>query len=229
MKFKRAITPESIKPLRVMRIGSVRLDLQRHTAIVDGKTCKLKAGCWMFYLPDLELKLFHAADGMIDCIHASRPDKELLMQPGVSLENYSSDDWRQALSTPLSRRLAEVWIVSVLLWRAGLGPQPLGVCLVERLLRGEQEKGPTCGLLTQNVYSLPRKLPCRIEQIRCAGVIPDRIESCVRQQLRGYVTDLCSVVGCMPADKAQAVNELENLLRNASDPDLLSFLSGSIA
>ncbi len=229
MKFKRALPPESIQPLRVVHINCVQLDLQRRTATVDGRPRKLRTGCWMFYLPELEMKLFHAANGMIDCVHASRPDENILQQPAVDLGSYTSDDWRRALSTPLSRRLAEVWTVSVLLWRAGLGPQPLGVCFVQRLCRDQREQGPTCGLLTQNVYSLPRKLPCRIEQVRQAGVIPDRIKSCVRQQLRGYVTDVCSVVGCMPDDKEQAVNELEDLLRNASDSDLLSFLNGSMA
>ncbi len=82
------------------------------------------------------------------------------------------------------------------------------------MVRDGRALGPTCGILTQDVFSLPRKLRCRLEHVKQAGVVPDQILSCVRQQIRGYVVDLCSVVGCVPADAEDAVVQLEGLFRD---------------
>jgi hypothetical protein len=214
MKFKRVVLPVAVEPPRVVTVRLLQLDTQSSSAVVDGVRYKAACGCWMFYLPDLQAKLFHAADGHIDCMHGSRPDEETLNQPGVVVGRYRTDDWRRALSTPITRRLAELWLVSARLWKAGLGPPPLGVCFVDRLMRDGRACGPTCGILTRNVHRMPRKLDCRLDHIRQAGVVPDQILSCVRQQVRGYVIDLCSVVGCIPEDAEYTVTGLETLFRN---------------
>ena len=184
--------------------------------MVDDKQFKAHLGCWMFYLPKLQAKLFHAKNGMIDCTRA--PDLNNISDIQQPMGRYIAADWLNALQTPINRRLAEIWLVSARLWRAGLGPQPLGICLVDKLIIDSVEMGPTCGLLTQNVHKLPRKLDCKLEQIVKAGVVPDHILSCVRQQLRGYVTDLCSVKGCQPFEAEDEVKTLEKLF-NTEMPD----------
>ncbi len=214
MKFKRVVLPVAAEPPRVVTGRLLQLDTQAGVADFDGVRYKAACGCWMFYLPVIQTKLFHAADGHIDCMHKSRPAEAIIKQPGVAVGRYRSDDWRRALSTPLTRRLAELWLVSARLWKAGLGPPPLGVCFVDRLTRDGRDSGPTCGILTRNVHKMPRKLDCRLGHIREAGVVPDQILSCVRQQVRGYVIDLCSVVGCVPDDAEETVAGLEMIFRN---------------
>ena len=126
MYFRRTLKPRAAKPISIYRFGQLRLDPKKESAMLDGEPHAAKLGCWMFYLPGLQAKLFHARHGCIDCTHRSRPPDEILMQPGVELGRYVSDDWRTALTTPITRRLAELWIISIRLWRGGLGPQPLG-------------------------------------------------------------------------------------------------------
>ncbi len=213
MNLTRRLLPARRFPLDVIYASQLHLDCQEKTAELDGVRHPVKLGSWMFYLPDIQAKLFHAAGGRIDCIHPSRPPDDLLGQRGLPLGRYTSDEWLNALTTPVFRRLAEVWLVSVRLWQAGLGPQPLGVIFVDAFVRGGIGLGPSGGILSQNVYALPRKLPCKLEQIEAAGVIPDRILSCVRQQERGYVVDLCSVVGCLPVNAMADVERLELIFR----------------
>ena len=214
MQFRRSLPPQSPEPLRAAYHHRLLLDSRAQSAVLDGQEHRAELGCWMFYLPDLQAKLFHAAQAHIECTHATRPQEAALNQPGRIVGRYRTEDWRRALTTPITRRLAEVWLVSVRLWKAGLGPQPLGVCFVERFARDGRQLGPTCGLLTQDVFALPRKLDCRVEHVRRAGVVPDRILSCVRQQIRGYVVDLCSVVGCVPEDAESAVQQLDAVFRD---------------
>jgi hypothetical protein len=221
MKFKRRVLPVAAEPVEIVHGGLLQVDTQTGAAVFDGVRQKVSCGCWMFYLPAMQAKLFYADDGKTDCIHASRPSDAVLNRSGVPVGRYLTDDWRRALSTPVTRRLAELWLVSVRLWKAGLGPQPLGVCFVDELVRDGRGWGPTCGLLSQNVLNMPRKLNGRIEDVRRAGVIPDRIQSCVRQQVHGYVIDLCSVIGCMPADADASVVRLETHFRGKPSTELL--------
>lgn len=230
MRFSRALSPRPPQPLRVEHISDLILDSTAGSAVVDGKPVSAKLGRWMFYLPALQLKLFHAADGHIDCTSSSRPAHNELQHGDRPAGRYQMKDWRNALETPISRRLAEIWLVSVRLWQAGIGPQPLGVCFVKDFVRDGCSLGPTCGLITENVYTLPRKLKCTLEQIHHAGVVPDRILSCVRQQLRGYVVDLCSVVGCVPVGAEAEVNLLDELFRcPTSEPVLRLALEETFA
>ncbi len=219
--FRRALKPRDPKPLRIHRFERIALDSASGSALVDSSRHKAHIGCWMFYLPDFQAKLFHARDGNIDCTAPSRPTPDVLEQRGRELGRYQSDDWRAALTTSVTRRLAELWIVSSRLWRAGLGPEPLGLAFAGRFERDGEALGPTAGLRSANVYRLRRKLPCRVEHIEAAGVRPDRIMSCVRQQVRGYVIDLCSVVGCVPVDAEDEIARLEILFRAPVSDDTL--------
>ncbi len=221
MHFTRTLRPGSPKALRIYRFEQLALDTAQERAILDGKVYTARIGRWMFYLPRLEAKLFHARHGHIDCTSPSRPDDDVLQHSALPLGRYTSDEWRKALATPLSRRLAELWIVSARLWSAGLGPQPLGLCFVDRFQRDEEHLGPTCGFLTENVRRLRPKLRCRQEHLEAAGVRPDKITSCIRQQMRGYVVDLCSVAGCLPEHAAEEVAQLEALFRECESDETL--------
>ncbi|MCF7837069.1 MAG: hypothetical protein K9N49_00400 [Candidatus Marinimicrobia bacterium] len=220
IRFRRRLPPTHRHPLRILHAHELLIDCRRKTAALDGVRQRIKLGSWMFYLPKLQAKLFYAANGRTDCIHSSRPPDYVLNDPRSILENrYTTDDWRRALATPLARRLAEIWLVSARLWQAGLGPQPLGVCFVEHFVRDARALGPTCGLLSENVFRMPRKLPGLSSQLRQAGVVPDRLGSCLRQQVRGYVIDLCSVVGCVPTHAEETVLQLERLFREIPPGD----------
>ena len=193
-----AIPPRSAPPLQVLTARHLRLDVKSSAAEWDGAQYQANVGSWMYYLPALHAQVFHSRDGMLDCIHPSRPDARAL-EAGARVGRYRADDWRRALSTPTTRRMAEIWWASLMLWKAGLGPQPLGVCFMDQMSRDGRDLGAACGLLTQNVFRLPRKRKCLRRDVEIAGVVPDGILSCVRQQVRGYVIDLCSVIGCTPS------------------------------
>ena len=203
-------------PLKVVSYNRLELDCKAGAATLDGTAYTASVGSWMFYLPAIEAKLFHATRGTLDCMHPARPDAAALSDPALPLGRYIAADWRRALETPVTRRLAEVWLASARLWKAGLGPQPLGVCFVTGVVRDGGAVGPTCGVLVQNVAALPRKLSCKREQVEAAGVVPDKILSCVRQQMRGYVVDLCSVVGCQPVNAEADVVRLEALMHSGA-------------
>lgn len=47
---------------------------------------------------------------------------------------------------------------------------------------------------------------------RATGVAPDRTQGCIRQQIRGYVSDLNSVVGVMPVDAESEVQLVQQQL-----------------
>jgi len=222
-RFHRVLLPSKIIPLQVCRLNYLELGTDGKS-LIDGRNIKAKIGCWMFYLPKIQAKIFHARNGMIDCTVA--PKLEAITDMGQPIGQYQAQDWFNALQTPIGRRLAEIWIISVRLWKAGISPQPLGICFVEHFIHDGVERGPTCGLLTQNVHKLPRKRNCKLKHIIEAGVAPDKILSCVRQQHRGYVIDLCSVVGCQPQDAEPEINNLTNLLKpDIQDEDIIAELT----
>lgn len=220
LTLRRSVLPKECHPLRFLRYSQVVLDTTNEHVSLDGYATSALVGNWMFYMPELELKLFHPHLGFPDCIHPSKPSHwrgDIDEQLDHFKSPYTLSEWRQALNTPLSRRLAELWLVSSRLWRAGLGPQPLGICAVDNFFRDGKSLGKTCGLISQNVNRLVRKRPCTLAMVRASGVVPDRIHSCVRQQVRGWVVDLCSVVGCMPMDADFAVSALCEALQTLED------------
>lgn len=221
MHFRRQLKPTAPQPLAVQHFGSVQLDTACAQAIVDGQICRAEIGSWMFYLPELKAKLFHARNGTIDCISPTRPPDDVLQQERLQLGRYTSDEWRRALSTTTAHRLAQLWLVSARLWRAGLGPQPLGICLVDRLYRDNEALGPSHGFRSRNVRRMRPKLRGRLEHLEAAGVRPDKIMNCVRQQVRGYVIDLCSVVGCIPTDAEDPTARIEALLHEHRSNDAI--------
>lgn len=68
-----------------------------------------------------------------------------------------------------------------------------------------------------------------MSQIHEAGVIPDKIRSCVRQQRRGYVIDLCSVVGCQPKNAEEEITQvLTGLNEEKNDQNLVQLLEQTL-
>jgi hypothetical protein len=149
---------------------------------------------------------------MIHCLHRIAPKRGLLMSGALDdqqIGRYSAEDWKRAFTTSTRQRAVENYIAANRLHAAGLGPKPLGICYVRKFSRGLSVRpGETAGILIEDINKLPAKRDASEEEIIAAGVTPDRIKSCVRQQIRGYVSDLNSVVGVMPTDAGEEIRKL---------------------
>ncbi len=153
----------------------------------------------MFYVPSLESKLFHARCGLARCLHDPSPTLDEIRAGSFAGGFYTPEEWLDALTKPIERRLAEALIAARRLAVAGLGPPIGAMCLVGALAYGEAEDpSGTAGFEVADIRRLPKKRPCTREELLAAGVQPDRSESCLRQQKRGYVMDLSSTVPAMP-------------------------------
>ncbi|MBW8446699.1 MAG: hypothetical protein K0M49_13840 [Arenimonas sp.] len=177
---------------------------------VDGRLYDAHLGKWMFYNPALQEKYFHVRSGNIDSTARSRPSERQLVEMSEHelSGRYPISVWKEALSTPISRRLAEIWIASTRLHRNGLGPEPGSLVIARQYKRNFRGYGPTAGLKIGDARLLAPRDPVTQEEMIAAGVQPDRYLSCVRQTINGYVSDLCSVVGVVPIDAEDEVREL---------------------
>ncbi|MBW8282258.1 MAG: hypothetical protein K0M55_01535 [Rhizobium sp.] len=177
---------------------------------VDGRLYDAHLGKWMFYNPALQEKYFHVRSGNIDSTARSRPSERQLVEMSEHelSGRYPISVWKEALSTPISRRLAEIWIASTRLHRKGLGPEPGSLVIARQYKRNFRGYGPTAGLKIGDARLLAPRDPVTQEEMIAAGVQPDRYLSCVRQTINGYVSDLCSVVGVVPIDAEDEVREL---------------------
>lgn len=179
---------------------------------------RVKAGAWNFYVPALNLKLAYPNNGNIHCLRPVTPPYDKLMSGVLDEERigrYSADDWKRALGKSTRRRAAENYISAERLHAAGLGPKPLGICYVSRFSKGLFGLwSETAGIMIEDINKLPPKADATEEEIIAAGVTIDGIRSCVRQQIKGYVSDLNSVIGVMPVD---AEEEIEAILRQLAE------------
>ena len=177
---------------------------------IDGTLYDVHLGKWMFYNPARQEKYFHVRAGKIDSTARSRPtDRQLAeMDDSEFSGRYPVSVWKEALSTPIARRLAEIWIASQRLHGAGLGPKPGSLIVARNYKRNFRSYGPTAGLQIENARLLEPRTPVTQEEMIAAGVRPDRYLSCVRQTINGYVSDLCSVVGVIPIDAEEEIAAL---------------------
>lgn len=177
---------------------------------IDGTLYDVHLGKWMFYNPARQEKYFHVRAGKIDSTARSRPtDRQLAeMDDSEFSGRYPVSVWKEALSTPIARRLAEIWIASQRLHGAGLGPKPGSLIVARNYKRNFRSYGPTAGLQIENARLLQPRTPVTQEEMIAAGVRPDRYLSCVRQTINGYVSDLCSVVGVVPIDAEEEIAAL---------------------
>lgn len=183
---------------------------------VDGTKYAAKIGRWAFYIPDLQLKLLHAIDGRAHCTSESAPEIRDLFcdRPVLIRPMYTRKDWQMALSKPATRRAVENFIAAERLHAAGIGPAVRGLCLA-RSFEASYNCNPclTAGIIVDDLQAYPRKHDTTQEEMLAAGVAPDRLMSAIRQQINGYVSDLNSVVGVMPID---AEDEIEQKLQQVN-------------
>jgi len=178
---------------------------------MDGKSYPAELGAWAFYAPKLQLKVFHSVAGLVHCTHASAPEREQLLnfRTGLKNDKYTIDEWTEALSKSVIVRAAENYIAAKRLFVAGIGPDVSGFLIIHRFGAPYSKAGAiNIGLFVDDLRQYPQKRETTREELPMAGVIPDKIESCIRQQINGYVSDLNSVVGVMPDSASDAVKSL---------------------
>jgi hypothetical protein len=161
-------------------------------------------GMWAAYAPRTRLKVLHAVGGHVHSIARSAPAREQ-----VGTDRDPDGVWQRAFSTPVTRRVAENWIMLERLHRAGIGPEPLALAVVPRY-RSWFTRGTTwsAGYYVANLHDYPPKAPTTEEELRAAGIIPSARRSCLREQINGYVSDLNSARGAMPENAEEEVAAL---------------------
>jgi hypothetical protein len=176
---------------------------------LGGRPHRAPLGMWAAYAAAPAVKLLHAVDGQQHCI-----------SPRVPGRDTDHPDWARAYRKPVIRRVAENWVVLGRLYRAGIGPEPLELLVAPRY-RAWFSRGWTftAGYRVANLYSYPVKTPTTEDQLRGAGVIPDRNLASIREQIRGYVSDLNALHGVMPADAEDEVQAVEAALATALGQD----------
>lgn len=200
MWYSKAISATDVAVLKEVVLGE-------RSCVVDGLAYEYALGSWAFYLPALSLKLLHAVDGFQHCLHASAPSREDVTsrRPFPTRPEYSQDDWLRAYSTPVTRRAAENIVAARRLHAAGLGPAVTGIVFAHQFEPWYGLTTVTAGYFVENLkWKLPKRKTTKADLAR-AGVVPDRINSCLREQIRGYVSDLNSVVGVMPVDAEKEI------------------------
>jgi hypothetical protein len=168
-------------------------------------------GMWAAYAPGPQLKLLHSVGGHIHSIARSAPRRE---EAGGTKD--PQGHWARAFATPVTLRAAENWVMHARLHRAGLGPEPLALAIAPRY-RAWFSRGATvsAGLHLADLRRYPPKPPATEAEVRAAGVIPDARGAAIREQIRGYVSDLNSVRGAMPEDAEAEVTALAAALDRA--------------
>jgi hypothetical protein len=202
-----------------MKINILQFDKARLCLgwfLYGGRFFKVLEGAWNFYVPALNIKLAYTRDGNVHCLRPVTPPFGELMSgafDGKRIGQYSADDWKQALGKSTRRRAAENYIAAHRLHAAGLGPKPFGIIYVRNFAyKFSIKKSETAGIMIENILNLAPKKNATEENIVAAGVMPDRLKSCIRQQINGYVSDLNSVVGVMPLDAEQEIAEIVSRL-----------------
>ncbi|MCK0713470.1 hypothetical protein ACFO0U_05295 [Chromohalobacter sarecensis] len=191
--------------------------LKRKTLSFEGGTFCVNRGAWAFYVPECQLKILHAVDSFVHCTHKSAPRRDALLKHNRGLKNgnYLLEDWQAAYRKPALLRVAENYIAARRLADHGLGPKVSGIALI--LNFSSFYSATPCltgGIYTDNLANFPEKEPATLHDLNAVGVAPDKIQSCLRQQIRGYVSDLNSVVPVMPVNADAEVSALYQELQD---------------
>lgn len=185
---------------------------------IDGKRYPVHRGCWACYVPDLGFKFLYGIGGQLHCTHGSAPDRAALFAGTASIRgsSYTSADWLAAFSRKVTRRAAENYVAASRLASAGIGPAVHG-CVAVREFVFDDSIAPcgSAGIRIDNLAGYGKKRDTTEREMLRAGVEPDRIRSSLRQQIRGYVSDLNSVVGVMPVNADGEISRLETALDTA--------------
>ncbi|MGE6527593.1 hypothetical protein ACQKEM_00955 [Pseudomonas sp. NPDC077382] len=190
--------------------------------LIDGIEYAYDAGVWACWVPKLRCKFLYSVDGFVHCIHKTAPARELLLGGTLDLSlmadpagKYTLQEWYAIFSKEAAWRVAELYIATSRLACAGLGPQPLGIFMArQRIANGVIDKGGVFGICTDDATRLPAGPSATEQDMLKAGVRPDKIKSCIRQQLNGYVIDLNSVAGVVPVDADAEISRLAEEIKN---------------
>jgi hypothetical protein len=191
----------------------------------DGISSNIDSGAWAFYIPEQRLKILHARQGKQTCLRNSAKrficpnsvefqENMRARESGTKIGSYFVQDWERALSKSVSRRVAETWIAARRLANAGLGPQVSDIVVVRELHTPySQAPSVTAGYVQKNAWELPAGPNADVSAMLNAGVKPDQIRSCVRQQVNGYIIDLNSVVGVEPVNAEAEIEALATYIQ----------------
>jgi SAM-dependent methyltransferase len=188
------------------------------TCEIDGKIHPLHRGRWACYVPDLGFKFLYGIGEQLHCTHSSAPDRAALFagQASISGSSYTAADWLTTYSKKVTRRAAENYVAASRLASMGIGPAVRGCLAVREFIFDERiAPGMSAGVCIDNLEAYAEKRKTTEREMVNAGVAPDRTRSSLRQQIRGYVSDLNSVVGVMPVNAAGEISRLETALDNA--------------
>ena len=144
-----------------------------------------------------------------------RPPKSLnSIEENKDYGTYSADDWRSALSQCIFTKAATNYVIINKLYQSGLGPEPLGFS-VAKFVNDDLGliNGPAVGVNVANIKKLRTKPDATIDDLTKAGIITDKINSAIRQQIKGYVSDLNSVVSVSLMEHDDAIKDLAEMLR----------------
>lgn len=169
----------------------------------------------------LQVKVLYAVDGKVHCTHSTAPDRNALSsgQAVVQGRRYSLQDWRDSLAKSVSRRAAENYVAASRLAVAGIGPAVMGCAVVDDLaVDNTPVRGPAAGIVVDDLTTYPEKRSTTKRELSAAGVQLDRLGSAIRAQIRGYVSDLNSVVGVMPRNAAGEITVVERELAKRMAP-----------
>ncbi|MCP1169270.1 hypothetical protein [Limimaricola litoreus] len=194
-----------------------RMRLWPSHAVLAGRICRVKWGAWAVYLPGPQVKIMHAVAGKQHCIYHKAPRREEVL--GGFDRREGAEDWARVFSTPVLRRAAENWVMFDRLHAAGIGPEPMGLVAI-RDYRSffSRGRGITAGLRLADLTKYPEKAPTTEAELRAAGIIPDRSRASLREQIRGYVSDLNNLHGAMPEEGEAEVAAVEAALARALVP-----------
>lgn len=193
------------------------LELHEGFVKMNGRKYSCEVGAWAFYIPELELKILHAVQDKVHCTHSTAPNRSIIdSHSATELKNnrYTIEEWIAAFTKTALCRAIENYVAASLLNRHGLGPKVNGLCFVKQFIApyGNGTPSATAGFYPENLKGYPKKQVTSRNQLIQASVRPDKIESCLRQQIRGYVSDLNSVVGVMPIAHEVVIDRIHKLV-----------------
>lgn len=220
-RYKRNVMIDAAPPEPPAITTFGRCVVRGDEAEIDGKRYAVNRGHWAFYVPALQMKVLYAVDGKVHCTHSTAPDRNALSsgQAVVQDRRYSLQDWRDALAKSVVRRAAENYVAASRLAVAGIGPAVRGCAVVDDLaVEGAPVRGPAAGIVVDDLTTYAEKRSTTKRQVSAAGVQLDRLRSATRAQIRGYVSDLNSVVGVMPVNAAGEVAIVEREIAKRMPP-----------
>lgn len=211
---KKRVTFVTAKPVGELPVVTIdEVVVAKESAVIDGKSYAIKAGTWALYVPDLQMKILRAADGNCAYDHPLAPDPAVVRaaHPDQKFRRYTAAEWASSIDKPVLERAAENCVIAERLARHGFGAALRAAVVIRSYRQGETGKPtPSAGMILDNLFTYPRRRDVTETEFRNVGLIPDRFKSCIRQQIRGYVSDLNAVFGVMPVGAEAEVAALKH-------------------